>query len=106
LGPGRFLRFGARTGIEPGDGVQAQPGALPVSEMGTASVQDFPTYSAGDWDRAPGESRILGERCVESEVRGQRSEVRDILPGYAGRNRFAYYDDQRSGRGWLGRRRN
>ncbi len=45
-----------------GHGVQAQPRALPVSQVGSAGLQNFPAYSAGHRHRAPGESGISGER--------------------------------------------
>ena len=36
-----------KVGTQSGHGIQAQPGALSVLKMGAASVQNFPTYSAG-----------------------------------------------------------
>ena len=48
--------------IEYGDGIQAQPRALPVFEMGPASVQNISTCPARHRHRAPGESRISRQR--------------------------------------------
>ena len=62
LGPGRFLRFGARVAAESGHGIQAQPRALPISEMGPAGVQNLRAHSARHRHRSPGESRISRQR--------------------------------------------
>ena len=51
-----FFGSAARVATESGHGIQAQPRALPVSEMGPAGVQNFPTHPAGNRHRAPGES--------------------------------------------------
>ena len=43
---------------EHGDGIQAQPRALPIPQMGPAGVQDLRRRAAGHRHRAPGEPRV------------------------------------------------
>ena len=80
LRAGRFRRLGRGVAVEHGDGVQAQPRALPISEMGPAGVQDFRARSARHRHRAPGESRISRERRALRQTVRSRSTLNFSTP--------------------------
>ena len=78
--------------------IPAQSRALHSAALGPDGVPQFPRGAAGYRHRAPGESGIPGAGGLpQSGGHG--------LSGYGGRHRFAHHDDQRPGRGGLGRRR-
>ena len=66
--------------LELGDGVQTQSRALPVSEMGTASFQNFPTHPAGHRHRSPGKSRIPRQRRSLRSINYQQSTSTIYFP--------------------------
>ena len=71
-----FFGSARRVGAQSGHGVQAQSGALPVSEMGSAGVQDFPAHSAGNRHRASGESGVPRQRSAVAERQRPEAERR------------------------------
>ena len=75
-----FFGSAASAGTEPGHGIQTQPGALSVSKMGTAGVQNFPADPARHWHRAPGEPRISRERSSFSSSHNRESAFDYLLP--------------------------
>ena len=75
-----FFGSARALGTEFGHGVQAQPRALPVSEVGTAGVQNFPAHSAGHRHRASGESRIPRERRSFARINPQLSTLNFSSP--------------------------
>ncbi|PYJ37279.1 MAG: hypothetical protein DME81_08420 [Verrucomicrobia bacterium] len=72
----QFLKWGQQAFKTFGHGVQAEPGTIPVSQVGAAGIQNFPAHPAGDRDRSPGQSRISGQRrSVLSTLNAQLSTV-------------------------------
>ena len=99
FGAGRFVRHCGRVRGQRGAGIRAQPGALSFSALGAGRFRQFPRRAARHRNRAPGESRISGAGGLRvGQGRG--------VSRHCYRHRFAYDDDQRTGRGRLGRRRN
>ncbi len=58
LGAGRLLRPARRAGAQPGDGVPAQPRALPVPQVGHAGLRHLQGRAARHRHRPPGQPRI------------------------------------------------
>ena len=81
--------------------IRAQRRALPLPEMGTAGVPEFPCRAARHRHLPPGESRISRPDCLD-EGRGRRHRR---LSRHLRGHRFAHHHDQRPGRTRLGRRR-
>ncbi len=101
--PQRFVQEKRRRGI------QAEPGTLPIPEMGAALVRGFPRRAARHRHLPPGQSRISVANGVDREdqdqLPGQIGRHRACLSGHAGRHRFAHHDGERPLRARLGRRR-
>ena len=69
-----------RPAPEPGDGIPAQPRALPVPEMGDAGVRDLQSRAAGHRHRPPGEPGISGQgRAVVSATVNSKLRL-SIIP--------------------------
>ena len=64
LGAGGLLRHAGCPEPEPGPGVQAQPRALRVPQMGHASLRDVQGGAAGHRHRAPGKPGIPRQGCL------------------------------------------
>ncbi len=99
FGAGRCVRQRDRVCRERASRIRAQPGTLPLSAMGPALVQQFPRRAARHRNRPSGQSRISG-------AGGFHFEQGRGVPGYRYRHGFAHHDDQRPGRGRMGRGRN
>ncbi len=109
FGGGEFLRPQGLVQEERRRGIQAEPGALPLPEMGAALVRGFPRRAARHRHLPPGQSRISVADGVDREDQDhlprQDRRHRARLSGHAGRHRFAHHDGQRPLRARLGRRR-
>ncbi len=109
FGGGEFLRPQGLVQKERRGGVQAEPGTLPVPQMGAELVRRFPRGAARHRHLPSGQSRISVARGVERE--GQDHSSRQVggdrtrLSGHAGRHRFAHHDGERAVGARLGRRR-
>ena len=94
---------------ERGRGIQAEPGALRVPEMGPEGVLELLRGAARHRHLPPGQSRISGADGVDQEGeddgRQEDRHLRGRLSGFAGRHRFAHHHGQRPRRARLGRRR-
>ena len=71
FGGGQLLRQRRRVQEERRGGVQAEPGALPVPEMGAAGVRQFPRRAARHRHLPSGQSRISLADRVDAEGEGQ-----------------------------------
>ncbi len=109
FGGGEFLWTQGLVQEERRRGIQAEPGTLPVPEMGAALVRGFPRCAARHRHLPSGQSRISIPDCLDGEAQGQLPgqvrRHRDGLSGHAGRHRFAHHDGERAFRARLGRRR-
>ena len=109
FGGGEFLRPQGLVQKERRGRVQAEPGTLPVPQMGAALIRRFPRGAARHRHLPSGQSRISVARGVERE--GQDQLSRQVggdgtrLSGHAGRHQFAHHHGQRAVGAWLGRRR-
>ena len=72
--------------IEFGNGIQTQSRALPVSEMGTASFQNFPTHPARHRHRSPGKFGVPRQRRSLRSINYQQSTINYLLPRHARRH--------------------
>ncbi len=109
FGGGEFLRPQGFVQAQRRRGIQAEPGALPVPEMGAKLVRGFPRRAARHRHLPPGQSRISVADGVDREGQGdfpgQVRRHRTRLSGHAGRHRFAHHHGERPLRARLGRRR-
>ena len=94
---------------ERGRGIQAEPGALRIPEMGPEGVFEFLRGAARHRHLPSGQSRISRADGLdpqgEDDGRQEEGHLRGRLSGYAGRHRFAHHHGQRPRRARLGRRR-
>ncbi len=90
-------------------GIQAEPGALRVPEVGPEGVLEFLRGAARHRHLPPGQSRISRADGVDQEGeddgRQEDRHLRGRLSGLAGRHRLAHHHGQRPRRARLGRRR-
>ncbi len=70
LGGGEFLRPQRLVQAQRRRGIQAEPGALPVPEMGAELVRGFPRRAAGHRHLPSGQSRISVADGVDREGQG------------------------------------
>ena len=101
LGAGGLLRHRPRLREERGPRVRAEPRALRPAPLGAGSLRELPRGSAGHGDRPPGQLGVLGVRDAPQGARRRHAGV----SRHRGRHRFPHHDDQRTGRGGLGRGR-
>ena len=109
FGGGEFLRPQGFVQEKRRRGIQAEPGTLPLPQMGAELVRGFPRGAARHRHLPPGQSRISGAYRLDRE--GQDHLPRQVggdrarLSGHAGGHGFAHHDGQRPIRAGLGRRR-
>ena len=101
LGAGRPVWHRPRAGREHRHRVPAEPRALRVPPLGPAGVPQLPRRAAGRGHYPPGEPGVPGQmRLPARGCHGAGGAAR-----HAGRHRQPHHDDQRPGRGRLGRGR-
>ncbi len=109
FGRGQLFRLQHRFQKERRRRVQAEPGALPVSQMGAALVRGFPRGAARHRHLPSGQSRIsFADRLDgegEDQIPRQGRRHRACLSGHAGRHRLAHDDGEWAFRSRLGRGR-
>ena len=90
-------------------GIQAEPGALRVPEVGPAGVLELLRRAARHRHLPPGQSRISRpdglDQEGEDDGRQEDRHLRSRLSRLAGRHRLAHHHGQRPRRARLGRRR-
>ena len=80
LGDGRPLRHARGAGPEHEAGVPAQPGALPVHEVGHAGLRHLRRGAAGLRHRAPGEPGVPGARRAQGHATASTTPTRWSAP--------------------------
>ena len=105
FGAGGFRRQRGCVAEKSGDGIPAQPRALPVSQMGHAGVRHVQGRAARHRHRPPGQSGISRQGRAVRSLNPQLSTLNHLLSRHAGRHGFAHDDDQRPRHRGLGRRR-
>ena len=95
------VRRGDRLPRQRGEGVRTQRGALRVPAMGEGVVPQLPRRPARHRDLSPGEPRAPRPRRLHAERPLRRAGV----PGHPRGDRLPHADDQRAGRGRVGRGR-
>ena len=87
------------------DRVPAQQRALQVHEVGDAGVRHVRRGAPRLRHRPPGQPRVPGARRAQAGRCERAEQGAGLLPGHAGGHRQPHHDDQRPGRGRLGRGR-
>ena len=90
---------------ERGARIRAEPGALPLPEVGPAGLLEFLGRAARHRHLPSGQPRISRADGMDLEGEARRQDGRGRLSGYAGRHRQPHHDGQRPRRARLGRRR-
>ena len=110
FGDRQFLRQQWRLQEERRRGIQAEPGALQVPEMGagrrstiSASCRPAPASAIRSISNISSQTVWTGKE--QGQARRQGRERRDRLSRHAGRHQFAHHHGQRPFRARLGRRR-
>ena len=85
--------------------IRAEPGALPLPEVGPAGLLQFLGRAARHRHLPSGQSRISRPDGVDVEGEARRQDGRGRLSRYAGRHRQPHHHGQRPRRARLGRRR-
>src|SRR5512143_2384549 len=101
LRAGGPVRRGERLHRQRDEGVRAERGTVRVPAVGKGVVPQLPRRPARDRDLPPGEPGAPRARRLHAEGPFRRGGV----PRYPRGNRLPHADDQRAGRGGVGRRR-
>ena len=104
FGRRRSFRHAARLRPERRARIRAEPGALPVPEMGPAGLLQLSRRAARHRHLPSGQSRISGADRVDGEGEAQRQDGRSRLSRHAGRHRQPHHHGQRPRRARLGGR--